>query len=411
MLLRIKKSAFNDSFYPLLLDDEHDCLLLVGGGGSGKSYFSFQRAVIRAIQDKRKYLVIRKSATDLRKSCWEDLTSTLKHFEIYHLCKVNNTNLTIELPNGSQFVCSGLDDYQKIKSIPNITDAIIEEASEITIDDFSQIKMRLRGNGHFRNQIVLMTNPISKANWIYRYFFEDGCKEPNCLIHQSTYKDNKFVNETTIKALESYKETNPMFYRVYCLGEFGSISKLIFSNWRTENIDLDMLRKQNLEHLVGIDFGFICDATTIIDSLLDEENKKLYITREFFKTGLTNDEIANQIHLMGLSKSTIIADSAEQKSIEEIKRMDVPHIKPSTKGQGSINQGIQQLQQYEIVIDESCLNLIEEFENYSYKKDKATGEYINQPIDAYNHGIDALRYSLQCVKAKSKLKTLPKYSL
>ena len=85
MLLRIKKSAFNDSFYPLLLDDEHDCLLLVGGGGSGKSYFSFQRAVIRAIQDKRKYLVIRKSATDLRKSCWEDLTSTLKHLSLIHI--------------------------------------------------------------------------------------------------------------------------------------------------------------------------------------------------------------------------------------------------------------------------------------------------------------------------------------
>lgn len=144
---------------------------------------------------------------------------------------------------------------------------------------------------------------------------------------------------------------------------------------------------------------------------MDEGNKKLYVQREFFKSGLTNDEIANQIKVMGLSKSKIIADSAEQKSIEEIKRMDVPHIKPSIKGQGSVNQGIQQLQQYEIIIDESCLNLIEEFENYSYKKDKSTGEYINEPIDAFNHGIDALRYSLQCSNSKSKLKTLPKYSL
>lgn len=411
MNLTIKKSAFNDSFYPLLLDDEHDTILLVGGGGSGKSYFSFQRAVIRSLQDKRKYLVIRKSAVDLRKSCWEDLCGTLKHFQIYQMCKVNNTNLSIELPNGSQFICSGLDNYEKVKSIPNITDIIIEEASEISLDDFSQLSMRLRGKGNFRNQIVLMTNPISKANWVYKHFFQDGCKEPNCIIHQSTYKDNKFCNERTIQALESYKDTNPMFYRVYCLGEFGSISKLVFNNWRTENIDLDSIRKQNFEHLVGIDFGFTNDPTTIIDSLLDEGNKKLYVQREFFKSGLTNDEIANQIKVMGLSKSKIIADSAEQKSIEEIKRMDVPHIKPSIKGQGSINQGIQQLQQYEIVIDESCLNLIEEFENYSYKKDKSTGEYINEPIDAFNHGIDALRYSLQCSNSKSKLKTLPKYSL
>ena len=110
MRLTIRRSAFNDNFYPLLADDEHDTLLLIGGGASGKSYFSFQRAVIRALKDKRKYLIIRKSATDLRRSCWEDLTNCLKQFHIYNRSKVNNTNMTIELPNGSSFICSGLDD-------------------------------------------------------------------------------------------------------------------------------------------------------------------------------------------------------------------------------------------------------------------------------------------------------------
>lgn len=411
MKLTIKKSIFNDTFYPLLLDDSHDVLLLVGGGASGKSYFSFQRAVIRAIQEPRKYLVVRKSATDLRRSCWEDLTGTLKQFKVFNLCKINQTNMTAELPNGSSFLCMGLDDFEKVKSIPGITDVIVEEASEITFDDYSQLKMRLRGNSTKRNQMVLMTNPISKANWIYPFFFEDGCKEKNCLIHQSTYKDNKFVNETTVAALEGYKDTNPLFYRVYCLGEFGSMSKLVFDNYKVESLDIDELRKKGFPHLVGIDFGFVNDATTIVDSLLDEENKKLYVMREFYKTGLLNDEIANQIKVMGLSKATIIADSAEKKSIEEIRRKGIPRIKPCTKGQGSINQGIQELKQYEIIVDESCLNLIEEFENYSYKKDKKTGEYINQPIDAYNHCIDALRYSLQCVAHKHQLKTLPKYTL
>ena len=411
MKLIIKRSVFNDNFYPLLDDNTHDVILLVGGGASGKSYFSFQRAVIRAIQDKRKFLVVRKSATDLRRSCWVDLQNTLKQFQISNLAKINQTNMTIELPNGSSFLLMGIDNFEKVKSIPNITDIIIEEASEITFDDYSQLKMRLRGNGVFRNQIVLMTNPISKANWIYRYFFAEGCKENNCLIHQSTYKDNKFVNETTIAALEAYKDTNPMFYRVYCLGEFGSLAKQVFTNYAIQELDIDELRKQNLQHIVGLDFGFINDPSAIVESLLDEERKTIYIFREFYQTGLLNSEIASQLKLMGLSKTTIIADSAEQKSIEEIKREGISRIKPAVKGQGSILQGIQKLQQYKLVVDSSCFNLIEELENYSWKKDKSTGEYINEPVDAYNHAIDALRYSLQCVSAKHQLKTLPKYTL
>lgn len=411
MKIRIRRTIFNDTFFPLLEDDEHDVILLVGGGASGKSYFSFQRAVIRAIQDRRKYLVVRKSATDLRRSCWVDLQNTLAQFKITSFCKINQTNMTIELPNGSSFLCMGIDDFEKVKSIPGITDVLIEEASEITFDDFSQLKIRLRGQGRFRNQIVLMTNPISKLNWIYKHFFEKGCLEPNCLVHQSTYKDNKFVNETTVRALENYKRTNPMFYRVYCLGEFGSISKQVFTNYRAEELDIDELRTQNLQHLVGLDFGFTADPTAIVESLLDEDNKKIYVIREFYQKGLLNNEIAEQIKLMGLAKSTIIADSAEQKSIEEIRREGISRIKPSIKGQGSILQGIQKLQQYELIVDSSCFNLLEELENYSYKKDKSTGEYTNEPVDEYNHALDALRYSLQCVNARHQLKTLPKYSL
>ena len=127
--------------------------------------------------------------------------------------------MIIELPNGSEFLAMGLDSEEKIKSIPGIMDIICEEASEINFDKFSQLKQRLRGKGTLKNQIVLMTNPVSKVNWIYKHFFEDGCKEPNCLIHRSTYKDNKFINQATIDALEAYKISNPYYYRVYCLGE------------------------------------------------------------------------------------------------------------------------------------------------------------------------------------------------
>lgn len=404
MRLKIHRTIFNDSFFPLLDDDDHDYLLLIGGGASGKSYFSFQRAVIRALRDKRKYLVLRNSATDLRRSCWEDMDNTLSQFRIKEVVEINKSTFTIKFPNGSMFIFMGLDDPEKVKSIPGITDIIVEECSEINLDKFSQLKQRLRGKGNLRNQIVLMTNPVSKANWVYKHFFENGCKEDNCLIHRSTYKDNKFVNEATINALEAYKKTNPYYYRVYCLGEWGSLSKQVYTNYKVEDLDLDDLRKKKLTHMVGLDFGYVNDPTAIVDSLLDEANKTIYICREFYQTGLLNDEIAEQIKKMGLDKSTIIADSAEQKSIEEIKRAGIARIKPSQKGQGSILQGIQKLQQYQLIVDSSCYAVIEELENYCWAKDKSTGEYVNMPIDEYNHALDALRYSLQC--CKSQLKTL-----
>lgn len=404
--LKINPNIFNSHFLPLLNNNTNDILLLLGGGASGKSYFSFQRAIIRCLMEKRKYLVTRKSAVDLVRSCWADILNGLDFFRIKNLVTINSSLKKVEFPNGSIILCMGLDDEQKVKSIPDITDIIIEECSEINLDTFSQLKQRLRGKGDkLHNQMVLQCNPVSKANWVYKHFFKDGCKEDNCLIHRSTYKDNKFLNQSTIKALEDYKKTNPYFYRVYSLGEWGTLSKQIFTNYRVESLNLDKLRVEGYTHLVGIDFGFVNDATTIIQSLLDEENKRLYIYNEFYKTGLLNNEIAAQLKLLGLEKSTIIADSAEQKSIEEIKREGIRRIAPAQKGKGSIIQGIQKLQQYEIIIDSTCAHTIEEFEAYSWKKDRATGEYINEPIDEYNHCIDALRYSLQ--GAKAKLKTLP----
>ena len=117
------------------------------------------------------------------------------------------------------------------------------------------------------------------------------------------------------------------------------------------------------------------------------------------------------LEYMGLSKSLIIADSAEPKSIDELKRNGIRRIKASTKGQGSINAGIAKLQEYEIIVDSHCENFITELQNYSYKKDRATGEYVNEPEDRFNHLMDAARYGIQCLNAKHQLKTLPRGTL
>ena len=200
-------------------------------------------------------------------------------------------------------------------------------------------------------------------------------------------------------------KTNPTYYRIYALGEFCSLDKLIYTNWRKQ--DLSNVDFSQMALLVGLDYGFTNDMTALVISYLDEDKKKIYINDEWCAKGKTNDEISNVIKSKGLAKSIIIADSAEPKSVEEMKRQGITRIKESVKGADSILHGIQKLQQYELIVNTKCTETITELENYSWQKDKITNEYINKPIDEFNHTLDALRYSLQCVKS-GKLRSMNK---
>ena len=188
------------------------------------------------------------------------------------------------------------------------------------------------------------------------------------------------------------------------MGEFASLDKLVYSNWKICDFDFHGLKG---EHLAGLDFGFSADITAFIASILDEENKVIYIYKEWTARGKTNDEIAAAVSALGYAKTMLIADSAEPKSVEELRRAGLVRVRESLKGKDSILFGIQKLQQYKLVVHPSCLETITELENYAWQKDKATGEYINKPIDDFNHCLDALRYSLQCVN-NNKLKTISK---
>ena len=157
-----------------------------------------------------------------------------------------------------------------------------------------------------------------------------------------------------------------------------------------------------------MDFGYTADPTAFVAAKVVPEEKRIYVFKEWGGPGYLNNEIAEQIKAMGFAKSVIKADSAEQKSIEEIKQAGVYRISPCVKGQGSILQGIQKLQQYELIIHPDCKNIIEELQNYSWEKDKQTNEYINKPVDKYNHYLDALRYSLQCLDERVPLRTMDK---
>lgn len=405
--LKLDSRLFNPTYLPYLLDYSNRYEVYYGGAGSGKSHFVFQKIVIKALTQKRKVLVIRKVARTLKDSVFQMTLDTLTKFQLLDRCQINRTTYTIDFPNGSQFLFKGIDDGgEKIKSITNITDIVIEEATELIYDEFTQLDLRLRAKAP-NLQIFLMFNPVSKVNWCYKHWFSTGTP-PDTQIIKTTYKDNKFLPADYIKAIEALKTTNPTYYNIYALGDFCSLDKLIYNNWTT-GLPPEDTSKMFL--LVGLDFGYINDASALIVSWLDEENHKIYIIDEAYKTGWLNDQLAEIIIQKKLAKEVIIADSAEQKSIEEIKRCGVPRIKPAVKGQGSILQGIQKLQQYQIIVNPICANTITELQNYSWKKDRQTNEYINEPNDTYNHCLDALRYSLQCRDNYQKLKTMSKASL
>ena len=389
----------------MLLDYSHRYEIYYGGAGSGKSHFVFQKIVIKALSEKRKVLVIRKTAKSNLNSTYQMTLDTLSKFKILSYCSVNKSTLTITLPNESQFLFYGIDDSEKLKSIAGITDIVCEEATEISLDDATQLDLRLRSNAE-NLQMYFMLNPVSKANWVYkRWFSPDAVIGADTFILKTTYKDNRFLPTEYIQSLLQLATVNPTYYKIYVEGDFCSLDKLVFSNWKTEWFDIEEHKTAKL--LVGLDFGFTNDPTALIASLLDEDKKKIYVFREWGGVGYTNKQIANTIISLGFSKSIIIADSAEPKSVREIKECGIQRIKESVKGADSVIHGIQKLQQYEIVIHPSCENLINEFENYSWQKDKKTNEYTNKPIDAFNHYIDALRYSLQCVN-DGKLKSLNK---
>lgn len=389
----------------MLLDYSHRYEIYYGGAGSGKSHFVFQKIVIKALSEKRKVLVIRKTAKSNLNSTYQMTLDTLSKFKILSYCSVNKSTLTITLPNESQFLFYGIDDSEKLKSIAGITDIVCEEATEISLDDATQLDLRLRSNAE-NLQMYFMLNPVSKANWVYkRWFSPDAVIGADTFILKTTYKDNRFLPTEYIQSLLQLATVNPTYYKIYVEGDFCSLDKLVFSNWKIEWFDIEEHKTAKL--LVGLDFGFTNDPTALIASLLDEEKKKIYVFREWGGVGYTNKQIANTIISLGFSKSIIIADSAEPKSVREIKECGIQRIKESVKGADSVIHGIQKLQQYEIVIHPSCENLINEFENYSWQKDKKTNEYTNKPIDAFNHYIDALRYSLQCVN-DGKLKSLNK---
>lgn len=386
--------VFNKHIYDKLEDYNTFTEIHYGGASSGKSHGVIQKVVYKACKDwkhPRKVLFLRKVGSTVYDSIFEDVKQCLDAWDLLDKCKVNNSAYRIELPNGAQFIFKGLDNPEKIKSIKGISDVVMEEASEFTLDDYTQLTLRLRDRKHKQKQIYLMFNPVSKVNWVFNAFFVKRPK--NTVIYQTTYKDNRFLDDVTRENIEELANRNEAYYKIYALGEFATLDKLVFPKYEKR-----LLNKDKLAHLpsyFGLDYGFINDPSAFLHVKIDDENKILYIVEEYVRKNLTNDKIAEAIQSLGYAKEEIRSDSAEKKSNQELRNRGISRVIDALKGPGSVMQGIQYILQYDIVVDERCVKTIEELENYTWKKDKKTNEYINEPVDSYNHCLDAVRYAIQ----------------
>ena len=399
--IRISKKIFNEAYLPHLEDYIKRFEVYYGGAGSGKSVFVTQKLIYKYLKySGRKCLVVRKVNATLKDSVFALFKTILGDWQIYEQCKVNKTDLTIELPNGSLFLFKGLDDEEKIKSIAGIDDIWIEECTEIDGFSYDQLCLRLRSKKPY-NQIFCSFNPVSKSNWVFERWFRKEDSKPrtnlkNTMVLKTTYRDNKFLPQSYIENLMDLEKNNPAYFRIYAEGEFATLDKLVYTNWRIEKFDYRQILKENKKALAifGLDWGYTNDYTAIICSVIDKINKKIYVYDEHYEKRMTNEDIYNQLVEMQITGEVIVCDSSEPKSIEELSRLGCKRVKGATKGRDSIINGIQIIQQYKIIVSPTCKMFAEELRNYTWIKDKKTNEYINKPIDKYNHGLDAFRYSV-----------------
>lgn len=216
----------NETFMPLFADT-HRYLVLKGGGGSGKSIFAGRKILERATAEAgHRFLVCRKVGKTIRDSCFAQLLGQLSEYYPHIGWKANKSDMSISFQNGSTILFSGLDDVEKLKSIYNITGIWIEEASELLEGDFNQLDIRLRGETREYKQIIITFNPISALHWLKKRFFDT--RDARALVHESTYLDNRFLDEEAKRTLEGFRDTDEYYYMVYCLGQWGVTGKTVF---------------------------------------------------------------------------------------------------------------------------------------------------------------------------------------
>lgn len=287
----------------------------------------------------------------------------------------NASDKVYTLPNGSQIEFFSADNESKVHG--SARDVLfINECYFVPYEIYRQLAVRTR------KRIMLDYNPRSRF-WVDEYLIG---KDNVALIH-STYKDNPHLTPMQVAQIES-NQSDSNWWRVYGLGETGSVEGLVYTNWQiSQSYPTDYKRE-----FICIDFGFTNDPTAILRVRLS--GGELWVDEIAYRTGMLNQDIVKELKDAGVARGAqIVCDSAEQKSIAEINNLGGYRAVPVAKGKGSIVAGITAVQAYKLNVTQRSLGTIDELRNYSWRRD-INGNYINEPIDRYNHSLDALRYGV-----------------
>lgn len=350
-------------------------------------------------------LVIRKTGRTLKDSCFTELKWAVNRLQVNRLWKFKESPLEAEyIPTGQKIYFRGLDDPLKVTSITVDVGVLcwmwIEEAYEVMKEsDFDTLDESIRGEcpEHLYKQITLTFNPWNERHWIKKRFFD--VQDPDVLALTTNYLCNEWLDKADLAVFERMKQTNPRRYAVAGLGGWGVVDGLVYENWKEERFTLEQL-PMDAQSAFGLDYGYTNDPTAMFCGFLSLSEKRLYVWDELYKKGLSNKAIYEEVTRMGYSKEHITADSAEPKSNDELKGLGL-RISGAKKGKDSINNGIQWIQDLEIVIHPRCVNFLTEISTYSWKKDKFDKK-LNEPEDNNNHLMDAMRYALEKFIQKNK---------
>lgn len=344
-----------------------------GGTRSGKTYSLLLVLIELCYQNKNAGATIticRKTFPALRASVMRDFFEILNREDAYSEELHNKSEATyILFGNLVEFI--SVDQPQKVRGRKRDV-LFINEANELTLEDWRQLLIRTTGN------ILLDYNPSEEFHWIYN----DVIPRDDAAFFQTTYKDNPHLDPALIAEIERLKDADSNFWRVYGLGERGQSRSTIFNHY----IQIEEIGAEWRLLAYGLDFGYTNDPTACV--AVYTNGAGFLFDEVMYQTGLSNRQIAQ---LLNVGKSQVVADSAEPKSIDELHGYGL-NVHPAKKGPDSVRAGIQFLHSRPMSVTSRSVNLIKELRNYKWKEDK-NGRVLNEPVDAFNHAIDAARYA------------------
>jgi phage terminase large subunit len=343
-------------------------------------------------------LVVRKTYRTLKDSCFTELKWAIKRLQVEHLWQIKESPLEMTyVPTGQKIYFRGLDDPLKITSIAVEVGVLcwmwIEEAYEITKEeDFDTLAESMLGDcpDGLWKQITLTFNPWSDRTWIKARFFD--VEDPDVLAITTNYMCNEWLSPEDRKEFERMAKNNPRRYNVAGLGNWGVVDGLVYEKFTEQAFTLAQLPK-DAQSAFGLDFGYTNDPSALFCGYVSLEERRIYVWDEMYRKGMSNKAIYQEVTRMGYIKEQITGDCAEPKSIDELSGMGM-RIKGAKKGKDSVNNGIQWIQDFEIIVHPRCVNFLTEISLYQWKKDKF-GKPLNEPEDDNNHLMDAMRYALE----------------